>query len=394
MESLTWLMPTLTHHQWLGHGAIFAINISLLIFARPILNLIEANRNNSATLRIFQALNILVLLLHLVDLTLLRFSQNYENYFINLGLSLMTVYGGLFVYNLCCFLSRKRFGHEKVLDNKTIFLDTYSSRLVDILLLFIIAATTIYVIIKIWGANSLLETTGIFGIIAALLAFTSHIWAPDIISGLIILNTQILEDGDVVKVDGYPDEYIISKVTLVYVILYDIRNNHRTLIRNSQFTQSKIDNLSRVASTDGIRKSITYNISYPQFKHQDTDQRAQELQSFKNKIDRMFTNSYDYCSQQKEILINEKRTFEWALTQTGDYALEYTLWFYLQRIPNTKVTSTIRKHLMGTIYKVNEAVYSAAIIEDIHLATPQLNIVDIKNNHERIAPHSHSPKES
>lgn len=394
MESLTWLMPQLTHQQWIGHGFIFAINITLLLFARPILNLIEANRNNSATLRIFQSLNVLVLLLHVIDLTLLRFSQNYENYFINLGLSLMTVYAGLFLYNLCSFLSRKRFGHEKELDSKTIFLDTYSSRLVDIILLFIIAATTLYAVIKIWGADSMLETTGIFGIIAALLAFTSNIWAPDIISGLIILNTQILEDGDVVKVDGYPDEYIISKVTLVYVILYDIRNNHRTLIRNSQFTQSKIDNLSRVASTDGIRKAITYKISYPQFKHQDAEQRSQELQSFKNKIDRVFTNACEHCCKQKDILVNEKRTFEWALTQTADYALEYTLWFYLQRIPNTKVTSTIRKHLMGTIYKVNESVYSAAIIEDVDLATPQLNVVEIKNNQERVAPHSYTHKEN
>jgi hypothetical protein len=390
LESLEWIIPPLNQGQWIGHGLIFAFNIALLIFARPILNLIEANKNNTPTLRIFQALNILVLLLHIMDLAFLRASNSYENYFINLGLSLMALYTGLFSYKLCSFLSRKRFGHEKVLDNKNIFLDTYSSRLVDIILLGIIAVTTIYAIIKIWGADSMLETTGIFGIVAALLAFTSNIWAPDIISGLIILNTQILEDGDVVKVDGYPDEYIISKVTLVYVILYDIRNNHRTLIRNSQFTQSKIDNLSRVASTDGIRKSISYNISYPDLKSSQQEKRSEELQSFKNKIDRVFTHAFDYCASQKDIMVNDSRPFEWALTKTGDYALEFTLWFYLQRIPNTKVTATIRKHLMGTIYKVNEAVYSAAIIENVQLSTPQLSIIDIKNNQERLAPHSAS----
>lgn len=387
MQSLDWFLPSLTQGQWTAHGLIFALNILLLFFAKPILNLIEANRNNQATLRIFQSLNVLVLVLHILDLALLRFSYSYENYLINLGLSLLTLYAGLFLFNLCSFLSRKRFGHEKTLDNKTIFLDTYSSRLVDIILLFIIAATTIYATIKIWGADSMLETTGIFGIIAALLAFTSNIWAPDIISGLIILNTQMLEDGDVVVVDGYPDEYIINKVTLVYVILYDIRNNHRTLIRNSQFTQSKIDNLSRVASTDGIRKSITYKVGYLASKASSEEERQQELQFFKNKVSRVFKNSQEYCSKQKDIMINHSRDFEWALTQTGDYALEFTLWFYLQRIPNTKVTATIRKHLMGTIYKVNEAVYSAAVVEDLDLSTPQLGVVDLKNNNERFAPH-------
>ena len=142
----------------------------------------------------------------------------------------MSVYAGMFIYSLCCLWSRRRFGTAKEMDGAKVYLDTYSTRLVDFLLLAIIALTTIYALIKIWGADSMLEATGIFGIIAALLAFTSNIWAPDIIGGLIILNTQILEDGDVVMLDGYPDEYIISKVTLIYVILYDVRNNHRTLI--------------------------------------------------------------------------------------------------------------------------------------------------------------------
>lgn len=379
MHSLTWLIPELSQTQWFVHTFIFIINIGLLIFARPILYLIEANRDSRPKLRIFQALNILVLILHTVDLAFLSASTNYEHYFIKLGLSLMTIYGGLFGYSLSCYLSRKRFGKEKLLDNKTVFLDTYSSRLVDIMLLAIIAVTTIYALIKIWGADSLLETTGIFGIIAAFLAFTSNIWAPDIISGLIILNTQILEDGDVVVVDSYPDEYIISKVTLVYVILYDVRNNHRTLIRNSQFTQSKIDNLSRIASTDGVRQAITYKIGYPSFTGTNSEERSKELNSFKNKISRMFTLAHENCCSQGDVMINEGRPFEWALTQTADYALEYTMWFYLQRIPNTKVTATIRKHLMSTTYKINEAVYSASIIEGIDLSTPALNHIKLES---------------
>ena len=380
MQSIEWFIPQLTYTQWLVHGTIFAINISLLLFARPILNLVEADRDNVTKLKIFQSLNILVLILHIIDLALLRVSVHYQNYFINLGISMMAIYAGLFSYSLCSFLSRKRFGKEKVLDSSTVFLDTYSSRLVDIILLVVIALTTLYALIKIWGADSMLETTGIFGIVVAFLAFTSNIWAPDIIGGLIILNTQMLEDGDVVVIDGSSDEYIISKVTLIYTILYDIRNNHRTLVRNSQFTQSKIDNISRVASTDGVRQALTYNVGYPAIQNDDTDERSKQLSSFKNRIDRMFNLAFDNSCQHPEIKINENRPFEWALTHTGDYALEYTLWIYLERIPNTKVTSTIRKHLMGTIYKVNEEVYSAAIVEDVDLSTPALNRVTVQSS--------------
>lgn len=380
MHSLEWLIPQLSNTQWLIHGIIFVVNISLLVFARPILNLIEADRDNDNKLKIFQALNILILIFHAIDLALLRVSNNYENYFINVGLSLMALYSGLFSYELASYLSRKRFGSEKVVDNTTLYLDSYSSRLVDIILLGIITLTTLYALIKIWGADSMLETTGIFGILVAFLAFTSNIWAPDIISGLIILNTQILEDGDVVVVHGHPDEYIISKVTLIYVILYDVRNNHRTLIRNSQFTQSKIDNLSRIASTDGVRQALRYKIAYPTLPGESNEERLKQLGSFKGRVDRVFTQAYEKCCEQADIKINNTRKFEWALTQAGDYALEYTLWIYLERIPNTKVTATIRKHLMGTIYKANEAVFSAAIVDGLDLSSPILNQVRLMND--------------
>ncbi|MDN3638734.1 mechanosensitive ion channel [Simiduia curdlanivorans] len=372
MDAIQWILPELSHTQWLVHSLIFLTNVALLIFARPLLQMVQAGIDSDTRIKVFRALNILVLVLHVLDLALIRTNVGYENYFINVGLSLMAIYGGLFVNSLASYFSRKRFGHQKVLDGKKIFLDTYSSRLVDLLLLMVITLTTLYVIIKIWGADSLLETTGIFGILIAFLAFTSSIWAPDIISGLIILNTEILEDGDVVVIDRHPDEYVISKVTLIYVILYDIRNNHRTLIRNSQFTQSKIDNLSRIASTDGIRQPLTYKIGYPGITGTSAKEKTEHLNIFKNKIDQLFRQAFEACASNKDVKINNNKMFEWALTSAGDYALEYTLWFYLERIPNTKHTSTLRKHLMGTAYRVNEAVYTASVIADISLATPAL----------------------
>ncbi len=378
MQPFEWLIPELSNAQWFAHGLIFVINIGLLFLSKPILSLIESTDEGDTKLRIFRSLNILVLVLHVFDLAFLRVSAYYENYFINVGLSLMAVYASLFAYSFCGLLAKKRFGSEKIVDEKKVYLNTYSTRLVELILLVVIILTLVYALIKIWGADSMLETTGIFGILVAFLAFTSNIWAPDIISGLIILNTKMLEDGDVVVVDGFPDEYIISKVTLIYVILYDVRNNHRTLIRNSQFTERKIDNLSRVASTDGVRKSLRYNIGYPLLPGESAEQRLDKLTSFTNRVDRMFSLAQESCKDQKKIKINANRDFEWSLTRTADYALEYTLWIYLERIPNTKVTSTIRKHLVSTLYQVNEAVYAAAIAEAIDLSTPNLATVEIQ----------------
>ncbi len=364
----------------MGHGLIFALNIALLIFARPLLNLIAPGEDNTSKVKIFRALNILVLLLHLLDLILTGTASNYRHYFINLGYSLMIIYAGMLAYSFLGSVSKRRFGRERMQDNKTVYSETYSTRLVNLVLLVLIALTTIYALIMIWGANSLLETTGIFGILMAFLAFTSSVWAPDIISGLIILNSQSLEDGDVVVIEGHLNEYVISRVTLIYVVLYDIRNNHRTLVRNSLFTGQRVDNLSRVASTSGVRQALTYKIGYPQFTGH-SGERAEQLKAFRKSIEGMFTRAFEACKDREFVKINEAKPFEWAMTNAGDYALEYTLWIYLERIPNTKITSRLRQHLMGTIFKVNEEVYTASILEGIDLSTPDLLQAQVSNPH-------------
>ena len=198
MDILQNIIPDFTHGQWVGHGLIFFLNIALFILAKPLLNLIAPSQDNTTKIKIFRALNVLVLLLHVLDIILTGTSKNYHHYFINIGYSLMIIYAGMLAYSFLGSLSQRRFGREHMVDQKTIYSETYSTRLVNLILLILIVITVIYTLIIIWGANSLLETTGIFGILIAFLAFTSNIWAPDIISGLIILNSQSIEDGDVV----------------------------------------------------------------------------------------------------------------------------------------------------------------------------------------------------
>ena len=350
---------------------LFALNVILLVFARPIVNLVAPGQNNDARVRILRGLNVLVIALHGLDFALRQTVTGYEGYVIKLGSSLMVVYGGVFLHSLAGTFSRRRFGRTREQDEQRIFVETYNSRLVGIVLLAVIVVTTIYILIKVWGADSLLETTGIFGIFIAFLAFTSSIWAPDIVSGLIILNSDILADGDVVIIEGQPDEYIIARVTLIYVVLYDVRNNHRTLMRNTQFIDSRIDNLSRIASSDGVRQSYTYKIGYPEM-GDTAEARTAALAAYRARIDAMFQAANAACIDNADVLINPNAPFEWALTSAGDFALEYTLWFYLDRIPNTKITATIRRHFMGTLYRVNNAVFTAAVEHGVDLSTPEI----------------------
>ena len=380
MDFLHNMYVQLTSSQLIIHGCLFAINFLLFCFAKPIVTWSNDNVVDTAKTRIFQFINITLLGLHILDILLISLNSTYEHYLIRLGASLVTIYVSLFFSNLSTRYTKRRFGKSREIDDNIVYFDTYHSRLIEIVFLALLCFISIYILIKIWGADSLLETTGIIGIAAAFLAFTSGVWAPDIISGLIILNTKMLEDGDLVIVDGYPDEYIINRVSFIYTTLFDVRNNHRTLIRNSRFIKSKIDNISRMASTDGVRQVIHYQIGYHNTKGLTQEERIKQHHQFKTNIDKMFETAEKECLNNNAIKINRNKAFEWSLTQTGNYALEYSLWIYLERLPNTKVTATARKHFIGSVFKINEAVYDASIIHNIELATPDIVSATVKRD--------------
>jgi len=361
-----------SQYEWIIHGAIFAFNLLLLFFAKPIIERLDPGQDHTLSIRLFITINILFLALHASDIILMAINIDYQNAFIKLAYSAFTLYAGILIFKLGSVFFRKRFGTSKKFDSETIYLDSYSSRVVGIIFLAVIFIFSTYTLIKIWEMDSLLETTGIFGIIIGFIALTSNVWAPDVLSGLIILNAQILEDGDVVVIDGYEDEYIIHKVSFIYTILYDIRNNHRTFIRNKRFIESKIDNLSRIASTDGIRKSLTYKIGYPTLNSQHAQERTDNLKIFTQRINKLFSTANEMAIEQTDLNIKEESPFEWHLTNTGDYALEYTLFIYLDAIPSTKVTATARKHAVSSLFKVNAIVLEASAITGLELQTPDL----------------------
>ncbi|MGH1439334.1 MAG: mechanosensitive ion channel domain-containing protein [Cellvibrionaceae bacterium] len=365
------ITPDFSQVEWLVHGCVFALNLILLFFAKPIINRIDPGQDHSIALKIFVTINIFFLIFHGVDIVLMTLNLDYQNLFIKLAYTALCFYVSILVFKIGNAFFRRRFGKAKIFEGELIYQDSYSSRVVELIFLVTIFLFATYTFIKIWGMDSLLETTGIFGIAIGFAALTSSVWAPDILSGLIILNTNILEDGDVVVVDGYKDEYIIHKVSFIYTVLYDIRNNHRTFIRNKKFIESKIDNLSRVASTDGIRKSITYNIAYPNYS-KDKEIRVESLKIFNKQVDQLFSMANELAVDKVDLPLKSQKPFEWFLTKTGDYALEYTLFVYLEPVPTTKITSVARKHLLSSLYNINAAVLESSTMVGLELKTPDL----------------------
>jgi len=362
--------------EWIVHGLIFLCNLLLLVFSKPIICRIDPGQDHKLALRFFVTLNILFLIFHALDILLVSINIDYQNVFIKLAYSALCLYLSVLIFKIGNAYFRRRFGKSSTFEGEVVYFDSYSSRIVELIFLVVIFLFTTYTLIKIWDLDSLLETTGIFGITIGFIALTSNVWAPDILSGLIILNTKILEDGDVVVIDGYNDEYIIHKVSFIYTILYDIRNNHRTFIRNKRFIESKIDNLSRIASTDGIRKALVYKIGYPAMSPNSKSARLESFQSFCRQINQLFSTANTIAIETKDLAIKKQKPFEWHLTSTGDYALEYTLFVYLESVPSTKITALARKHLLSSLYTINSIVLEASAMTGIELKTPDLLLMN------------------
>ena len=369
--------------QLAQHSLVFFGYVIVFFVAKPVLSFFNRGKDVSFQIRAMRIGVVIIFFLHLLDIVLLVVAaqngveSDQQHFFIKLGYSITAVYAVLIAFNATSYYSRKKFGQEKKIDGDVIYLDTYNSRLFDIVAYVVILFVWMYTTIQIWDLDSLLQTTGFIGITLGFLALTNAIWLPDIYYGLVILNSNMLEDGDVIKFGHHANENIINRVTIIYTILLDVRNNHRLLVRNSQLINSRIDNLTKRASIDGLRHSLHFNIGYPKsFAGKQESDKA--YADFRQRVQHMFESAFAAVCENEDCRINRNIPFEIAIVDSADYALTFALSFYLEAIPNTKITKTIRQYLVRTPAIIQEAVNKAALAENVQLATPML--IDYKES--------------
>ena len=378
---LTVYLPDLEHLNWFEVTysiSIVLINIGLYIFAPKIIRFFNSGNENKFQLSILRSVNLLFALFTILDFLISFVTEAYDNYFSGFAYTLIVVYISAFVYNAISLVSRKKFGREKEMDKKIVYIDTYNSRLVDIFTITIIIFVAVYLIIKAWGLSSMLETTGLLGLIVAFLALTNSIWAPDPYYCMVILSSDMLEDGDVVHIEGMPDDYIISRVTFIYTLLFNTRTNTKTLIRNSKLIEQHIDNLSKKASTDGLRHTLTFKIGYPQIDGtlDIKSRQPSAMREFLKQVDEMFKNVAERAKADDLVKTNPNLEIEWMMTETGDYALEFTLAYFLDSLPKTKLTRNVRKHIVCTRNRLLRLCYESSVEQGLSLATPDLIILE------------------
>lgn len=329
--------------------AIIVLSAILFIAASPITAWLNPD-NVTARAGIMRLLNALIIVAVLIKLFLLR-----ENAWVSRTIqSLIIIYFAVLSAQVINYLIRRRFGKVRKTKDKTTISDTYSSRGLSIFASVVIAIIAAISCLKALGLNSLLEAGGVLGILGFFLAMTQASWAPDIISGLIILNSRLCEEGDVIQLDmdGKTIYATVFKTKLFHSECLDLANNHRIMIGNKKLRDLGIHNLSRFASARGLRECLLFNIDYA---HEQSD------------VEGMFKRAFE-AFDTSETIREEQHEVEIRVHETGDNAVTWAVFYYIKDV---KKLLAIRQTLRAYILK-------ESIDSGISLATPQLQSTDIK----------------
>jgi len=331
---------------------VLGINILLLIFARQILKLLyhepDMVTGLSRKVMIFRALNLLIIITY----GYFRFFQDKE--ITGLGLKiiavLVIVYSAYLAMHLFHAFLVRHYGKEREINGKKRFTSNYQTRLLSIFSSVFIGVIALLGIIRLLGFDSVLEAGGVIGIIGVFLALTSSIWAPDIFHGLIILNSDMISEGDVIQFKNGEQIYgLVYKTKVFHTVILNIVNNHRVMIRNSKLRDFTVHNLSRFASARGLRENLCFKIGY--------DVSADQVKN-------LFETVYEAAKTDPGIFIEEQYELEYGVKNTGDHAVEWVFYYYTKEVDK----------LMLTRQRLLQLMLQTSIEKNISLSTPITHI--------------------
>ena len=326
-------------------------NLFLLLFSRTIiLRLTPENKENkgfSARLHIFRSVNVLILVALVLTNIFLPAKQDF--WLTKLISVFIIIYLGYLSFHILNYFIRKKFGREKILNDQTVLSDTYNTRVLGLLLAISVSIITLIGIIQTLEFDSLLEAGGMLGIIGVFLALTQSSWAPDIISGLIILNSNLVEEGDVIEIDNNRTIIgMVFKTRIFHTEILNLANNHRVMIRNAKLRDYQIYNFSKFASARGLRDSLSFKVGY------DVSESA---------LLAMFEKAFEAAEAESSIALEYQHPFELRAMNSGDFAVEWAVFFY----------SKAPEKILANRQLLTSIILKTAQQENISLATPVLH---------------------
>lgn len=330
---------------------LIAVNIALFIFAGDIVQKLSPKQDSqqSKQVHLLRVINVIIIGLILYKGIVMPAIE--ENWLTKTLTVFLISYLFFMVFKIYSFFIHSRYGKQYETDSEIKISETYNSRSLVVfggVLFFIIWLISC---IQLLGFESLLQAGGVLGFVGVMLALTQGAWAPDIISGLIILNSKMVEEGDTLQIDhlGKTVYASVFKTRMLHTELLDISNNHRMMIKNTQLRELFLQNLSKFASAKGLREKLVFNIGY--------DVAPKTVRGFFAQVEAMLLEEYkEHYESQHPI--------EVVIDDTGDHAVRWVMFFYIKDV----------KQLLKTRQVFREVIFNLSLAAGISLATPLTHV--------------------
>ncbi len=334
---------------------VVVLNLFLVLVSKPLLRFLNHGKPDAplfkTKLRVFSAINVFFIGL----VFYLEWSPEYtSSTWVTKCISVVViVYLSHLVTVVYQFWIRNKFAIIKETDDQITVRDTYRSRVWSIIGTIFIYLISLVAIIQALEFENLLQAGGVLGLIGVMLALTQASWAPDIISGLIILNSGFTNEDDVIQIKGpgFDMLVLVYKVKMFHTELLNLTNNHRVMIKNSKIRDLECHNLSRFASAKGLRECLTFNIGY--------DTTPTTAISF-------FESVFAELQNNSDIKIEHQHPVEVRVLDTGNDAVRWGVFYYTKDV----------KQILKTRHTLNEILLRRSLEERIDLSTPKLMKVD------------------
>jgi len=156
------------------------------------------------------------------------------------------------------------YGKEVEVSWQKYFKKWYEVNLFSLTINIIAFIIGVFLCIKIFELDTLVEIWGLWAWILAFMWFTAPVWALDMIAGIIILQSKNFETGEVFYIYEQ-DVYVwIKSISLTEVKCIDLRTWNPIMYRPSAFRNLALKNLSQwiTGRSQKITREITIKVDY------------------------------------------------------------------------------------------------------------------------------------
>ena len=211
------------------------------------------------------------------------------------------------------------YGREVEVSGQKYFKRGYEVSLFSLLIYIITFFIGVFLCIKIFELDTLIEIGGLWAWILAFMWFTAPVWATDMVAGIIILQSKNFETGQVYYLYERNLYVWIKSISLTEVKCIDLKFWNPILFRPSDFRNLAVKNLSQWidGKSSKILREISIFVSY-----------RQDFTDIKNLCYEAFdTLQVDLLSPEGINYYGEEPTRSLEVAKFSDYAVEYKFFY-------------------------------------------------------------------